>query len=160
MLQTGVSLQRQHINLGEWNVRQYARQLYYRSHRLGRLRNLWARLTKRSCSLHSLADIKATHSLQSIPGAEAQVVPIHQIHGSWGRCDDFDDKFHPLNSHNEERWVRVLIARIMGRVLPPIKLIRVRDIYFVVDGHHRVSVAHTLGEKHLDALVTAWDMAH
>jgi hypothetical protein len=35
-------------------------------------------------------------------------------------------------------------------------LIRVGDVYFVQDGHHRISVARALGQQHIEAKVTAW----
>jgi hypothetical protein len=38
--------------------------------------------------------------------------------------------------------------------MPPVDLVRVGDIYFVRDGHHRVSVARALGLNDIDANVT------
>ena len=43
--------------------------------------------------------------------------------------------------------------------LPPIELIRVGGEYYVRDGHHRLSVAHALGEHFIEAEVTVWDLA-
>jgi hypothetical protein len=37
-------------------------------------------------------------------------------------------------------------------------LIKVKDVYIVRDGHHRISVARYLGCKYLDANVTEWVM--
>ena len=42
-------------------------------------------------------------------------------------------------------------AKLDGTVLPPVELIQVGDIYFVRDGHHRISVARALGEEYIDA---------
>jgi hypothetical protein len=41
-----------------------------------------------------------------------------------------------------------------GEPLPPVDLLRVGEIYFVRDGHHRVSVASALGRGDIDAFVT------
>jgi hypothetical protein len=43
--------------------------------------------------------------------------------------------------------------------LPPITLTLVGDRYFVVDGHHRVSVARALGQAGIDAGVTVCEFA-
>jgi hypothetical protein len=40
--------------------------------------------------------------------------------------------------------------------LPPVQLIQVGDAYFVRDGHHRISVAHHLGQASIDAEVLIW----
>jgi hypothetical protein len=53
-----------------------------------------------------------------------------------------------------ERWQRLALAQRRGESVPPIEVYRVGDMHFVVDGHHRVSVAHALGLKTIDAYVT------
>ena len=40
------------------------------------------------------------------------------------------------------------------RAMPPIDLMRIGEIHFVRDGHHRVSVARALGRADIDAYVT------
>jgi hypothetical protein len=42
--------------------------------------------------------------------------------------------------------------------LPPVELIQVGDLYFVCDGHYRISVARALSETHIDAEVVRWDV--
>jgi hypothetical protein len=49
-------------------------------------------------------------------------------------------------------------ARQRGIVLLPVDLIQVGDVYFVRDGHHRISVAQAFGQKQIDAEVTVWDV--
>ncbi len=88
--------------------------------------------------------------------AGIQAVSIAQIHGSEGRCSDFDADFRPLAEHDRGRWLRIARARLQGAELPPVDLIRVRDGYFVRDGHHRISVAHAFGEEYIEAEVTEW----
>jgi hypothetical protein len=41
-----------------------------------------------------------------------------------------------------------------GEAMPPVDLVRIGEIHFVRDGHHRVSVARALGRSDIDAYVT------
>jgi hypothetical protein len=43
--------------------------------------------------------------------------------------------------------------------MPPVVLVQVGDIYFVEDGHHRISVALAWGEQEIEAEVTVWQVA-
>jgi len=52
----------------------------------------------------------------------------------------------------------VATARQQGLELPPVDLIQVEDMYFVRDGHHRISVARTREESFVDAQVSIWDV--
>jgi hypothetical protein len=84
-----------------------------------------------------------------------KTVDMDQILGTiaGGRSQDFDNDFHPLQEHNKERWLGVAAAWISGRRLGPVKLVQVGNIFFVEDGHHRVSVAKALGEQEIEAEV-------
>lgn len=48
--------------------------------------------------------------------------------------------------------------RRCGVKLPPVALIQVGEVYFVEDGHHRISVAKLWGEHEIEAEVTIWEM--
>jgi hypothetical protein len=52
--------------------------------------------------------------------------------------------------------VNIAAAWEMGTPLPPVKLIQIGDLYFVRDGHHRISVARAMGQEAIEAEVTAW----
>ena len=82
-------------------------------------------------------------------------VEVDKIAGSVGRYRDFDRAFLPLQSHTSSRWKAIAEAYREGRSLPPVKLYKVGDVYFVRDGHHRVSVAREQGVKYIDAEVIA-----
>ena len=73
-----------------------------------------------------------------------------------GRSDDFDRDFNPLQDHNKERWLNIAAARRRGKALPPVELVQVEDIYFVLDGHHRISVAQAMGQQDIEAMVMVW----
>jgi len=83
-----------------------------------------------------------------------QVIPLDSIVGSVDRTRDFDRRFRPTSGQSRERWQRLALAQRRGEAIPPIEVYRVGEMHFVVDGHHRVSVAHALGLKTIEAYVT------
>jgi hypothetical protein len=103
--------------------------------------------------------------LRSIPGAlwridrGVRTVPVAQIGGSVGRCSEFDRDFMPTRASVEERWKRKDLAFHRGEVLPPVSLYKVEGFYFVLDGHHCVSMACYHGVKWIDAYVTEFGAA-
>ena len=82
-----------------------------------------------------------------------QVVPLDAIVGSVDRTVDFDRGLRPTSARLRSRWERIAAAQRRGEALPPVSLYKVGDLYFVRDGHHRVSVAKSLGRKDIDAYV-------
>lgn len=80
-------------------------------------------------------------------------VPLVKIRGSVDRPNDFDASFLPVRSHLRERWARLDAAMRSGEAIPPIEVYRLGDVYFVKDGHHRVSVARQLGWETIPARV-------
>lgn len=84
-----------------------------------------------------------------------RTVRLDQIIGSVQRYHDFDRAFLPVQSHTASRWVRVNRAWYEDVNLPPVLLYQVGEVYFVVDGHHRVSVAREQGQEYIDAEVRA-----
>lgn len=135
---------------------QTADALYARARGRARRRELWSALTIRSYRLLALAEIERTSTLQARSYAGIQTVPISRIRGSESRCNDFDQDFNPLRDHNKGRWLRIALARGRDKTLPPVKLIKVGDLYFVRDGHHRISVARAMGQLEIEAEVTIW----
>ncbi len=84
-----------------------------------------------------------------------QVVPLDQIVGSVDRGRDFDRSFRPTSGRSRGRWEQIAAAARRGESFPPVDLVKVGQLYFVRDGHHRVSVARALGRTDIDAYVTA-----
>ena len=121
---------------------------------------LWATLTGHSRCLLALDEVRqgcqiSTTELSQLD-AETHLVPVAQILGSEGRCGDFDRDFNPLHDHGRDRWLRIAAAKRRGTPLPPVDLVRVGNLYFVQDGHHRISVARALGQTDIEARVTVW----
>jgi hypothetical protein len=133
--------------------------LYARSCSAGRAGQIWSKLRGQSCRLLDLNSFAATCAIGGRRAAGIQTVPICQIRGSEGRCGDFDVAFRPLKAHTEERWVSVARAYMRGLSLPPVELIQIGAVYFVRDGHHRISAAAALGQQEIDAVVTVWQVA-
>jgi len=52
-----------------------------------------------------------------------------------------------------DRWTRIYRAMVEGGELPPIDVYKVGDNYYVIDGHHRVSVARSLDRELINARV-------
>jgi hypothetical protein len=130
---------------------------FSRARRRAMLRRMWSRLRSDNAS-HGL--LLCFDDLRKIPGTYAQVsrgmrtVPVDQIGGSVGRCSEFDGDFMPATASVEERWKRIDRAFHRGELLPPVSLYKVGGFYFVLDGHHRVSVAAYHGVMWIDAYVT------
>jgi hypothetical protein len=83
-----------------------------------------------------------------------EVVPLGAIVGSVNRGRDFDRRFRPTSTRVRNRWEQIATAMRRGDSLPPVDLVRVGEICFVRDGHHRVSVSRALGRTDIDAHVT------
>jgi methylglyoxal synthase len=85
-----------------------------------------------------------------------QLVELAHITGSVGRAGVLDRRFRyrrgvaPRDGEHRARRLRRLFDD--GRV-PPLELYRIADDYFVVDGHHRVAVAHERGQTDIEARV-------
>lgn len=129
---------------------------FERAQRRAQARRLWAWITRRSRCLHDLSQIRcATSDRRSIG---LQFTPIDSIRGSEGRCHDFDCDFLPLQSALAQRLVSIYVAIFQELPMPPVELIRAGDVYFVRDGHHRISVAHLQGRPEIEAEVTVWNI--
>jgi hypothetical protein len=60
-----------------------------------------------------------------------------------------------LTSHRVRfRWERLALAQRRGEPIPPIEVYRVGGSHFVIDGHHRISIAAAGGEQLIEANVT------
>lgn len=146
---------------GDAQVADQARKLYHQARGRNWLDKVRSALRGRSRRLLDLTVVQATWTGLGHRSLGIQRVPIDQIRGSAneGRCRDFDADFRPLKTHNQARWLGVAAAWLRGVKLPPVSLIQVGEIYFLEDGHHRVSVARALGQVEIEALVTVWQVA-
>ena len=70
-----------------------------------------------------------------------QAIPLDKIVGSLGRYNDFTENFLPHRERISAKYESVRQAVLSGKNLPPIKVYLILDNYFVIDGHHRITVA-------------------
>ncbi|HUI88592.1 MAG TPA: hypothetical protein VLX61_07675 [Anaerolineales bacterium] len=82
-----------------------------------------------------------------------QTVRVDQIAGSLNRYHEFDRAFLPAERQLAARWQNIDTAFYNDVSLPPVVLYKVGQVYFVVDGHHRVSVARQQGQEFIEAEV-------
>ena len=80
-----------------------------------------------------------------------KTVRVEQIVGSLNRYHQFDRAFLPVEDRIGSRWQNVDRAFYEEISLPPVVLYKVGQVYFVVDGHHRVSVAREQGQEFIEA---------
>jgi hypothetical protein len=129
---------------------------FARAYRKALLRRIWTRLRRDAAS----DGLLCFDDVGKLPGASVCVnrgmrtVPVAQIGRSVGRCTEFDRDFMPTKASSEEGWKRIDRAFWRGEELPPVSLYKIGGFYFVLDGHHRVSVASYHGVKWIDAYVT------
>jgi hypothetical protein len=83
-----------------------------------------------------------------------QTIQLDRIVGTVDSSRDFDRRFRPTSGRVRERWERLALAQRRGEAIPPIEVYQVGDLYFVQDGHHRVSIAMAEGAKTIEAYVT------
>ena len=125
------------------------------------IRRIGARLRRGAASDRVLC----FEGVRKFPGAVGRIprglrtVAVGQIGGSVGRCSESDRDFLPAKASVEERWKRIDRAFQRGEELPPVSLYKVGGYYFVLDGHHRVSVARYHGVEWIDAHVTEFGAA-
>jgi hypothetical protein len=119
-------------------------------------RSLRSILTGRAHTLKSIEPMLRAAGLEGRSAGGTQEIPVDRIVGSASsdaKTSDFDPGFLPVNRRMRERWTRIYEAMVEGDELPPIDVYKVDDSYYVIDGHHRVSVARSLGRPAINARV-------
>ncbi len=104
-------------------------------------------------TLLSYDEVKANLHIGGPIFRGVKTVRVDQIVGSLNRYHQFDRAFLPVEDQIASRWQNVDRAFYKEISLPPILLYKVGQVYFVVDGHHRVSVAREQGQEFIDAEV-------
>ena len=113
--------------------------------------SMWARLIGKSTAL-ALFPEQAPEKSPNRKFIGVKDVPLEQIVGTLNRPSDFDQKFRPLKSYLRDRWVNAYLA-LESSGWAPILVHKIGDRYYVEDGHHRVSIARSLGMGFIQARV-------
>lgn len=114
---------------------------------------VWGTLSGRPSTLLSYDEIKEKLHIGGPIYRGVQTVLVEQIVGSLNRYHEFDRVFQPASDKLAARWQSVNRAFYQEISLPPVVLYKVGQVYFVVDGHHRVSVAREQGQIYIEAEV-------
>jgi len=117
------------------------------------LREIWALLMNRRNTLLPYDEVKEKLRVGGAIHRGVRTIELARIIGSVNRYRDFDRAFLPAHNRIANRWQRVDRAFYEDVGLPPIVLYKVGEIFFVVDGHHRVSVAQEQGQEFIEAEV-------
>jgi len=126
---------------------------FHSSRRKAQLEAVLNRLTGRSSDLLKYEELRRQFRGGSSVERGLHNIPIDAIVGSVGRYHDFTRSFLPRQDSDEQRWARVKVGVSDLSGLPPVELYRLGDTYFVLDGHHRISVAREIGATHIEAYV-------
>jgi nucleotide-binding universal stress UspA family protein len=106
------------------------------------IQEVLARITGRSTQLLSYEEVAEKLKLRIRTERGVQHIPLDAIVGSVGRYTDFTRTFLPRRTDDQDRWAGVKTAFLAdGAGLPPIEVYKVGEVYFVIDGNHRVSIA-------------------
>ena len=117
------------------------------------MNRVWDSLSGQRTTLLSYDDIKEKLHIGGPIYRGVQTVRVDQIAGSLNRYHEFDRVFLPASDKLATRWQNVNRAFYQDVSLPPVVLYKVGQVYFVVDGHHRVSVAREQGQIYIEAEV-------
>jgi len=128
---------------------------FTRARRRARLRAVIARIRREHTSnrLLSFDDLRWELGANNRLHRGTRVVEVDEIVGSVGRWRDFDRSFLPARASVGHKWKRIDRAFQRGEDMPPVELYKLEEAYFVVDGHHRVSVARYHDVPTLEAAV-------
>lgn len=119
-------------------------------------RSIRSILTRRARRLQSIEPVLEAAGLEGRAFGGVQEIPLDRVVGSAAppsKSGDFDPGFLPVNRRMRDRWTRIYLAMVEGDELPPIDVYKVGDSYYVIDGHHRMSVARALGRATINARV-------
>lgn len=127
---------------------------FRRARRQAALEEILARLTGRRTELLRFDELQQALGTGTRLDRGLHDIPVEAIVGSVGRYADFTRSFLPRTDSMEQRWARVKTAAMGDSGWSPIEVYRLGDVYFVLDGNHRVSVARQMGLTTIPAYVT------
>jgi len=118
---------------------------------------LKAFILRRSIRLLPFDEVKDKLEIWFVRDLGLQAVTIDSIVGSESRYRSFTRHFLPLEENLRDRWKKVAQAHYFRQDLPPVELYKVQDVYFVKDGHHRISVSRAKGVINIEARVYEYE---
>jgi hypothetical protein len=140
--------------IGYISLEQQVEADFLRARRRAFFGRIVARIRGECNRLLSFDEVRKAHRALNQLCLGRRVVETSAIVGSVGRHQDFDRSFMPVKESLKRKWERVDRAFHGGEELPPVRLYKFGNRYFVEDGNHRVSVARYQGVEMIDAEVT------
>jgi hypothetical protein len=134
-------------------INEQARADFQRARFKAFVNRVWGALSGQPSTLLSYDEIKEKLHIGGPIYRGVKTVRVDQIAGSLNRYHEFDRVFLPASDKLADRWQSVNRAFYEEISLPPVVLYKVGQVYFVVDGHHRVSVAREQGQLYIEAEV-------
>ena len=131
---------------------------------LARATGVWeivrGRVAGRNPYLRSFRESVGDLSLAGARYVGMQTIATKDIVGSLGREREFSRGFLPVGStaRQKERWRQSYKRLFTGDIHSPVQVCRAGKKYFVVNGHHRVSVARYFNVKTIQAHVSEVDI--
>lgn len=126
---------------------------FQRARRRARLEMVASWLSGKSSVMLQYDEIRRNIQLTESAAAHLEDIPLSAIVGSVSREADFSRQLLPLNESDNIRWAKVKQAFESQEGVPPIEVFQVGEAYFILDGHHRASVARQIGASHIQAYV-------
>ncbi len=117
------------------------------------MQDLLALVRQRPRDLLPFEEVRDRLKLRRVVDRGTTDVPLERIVGTFGRRGEFNRAFLPRSESLRERWEDVKELAEGAAGFPRVELYQVGEAYFVVDGHHRVSVARSLGAPAIEAHV-------
>jgi len=120
------------------------------------LQRLWGLITGKTDKLLPYDEITKRLHATGFSSKGLMEIPVDAIVGSVNRYQDFNHNFLPLHDEDRQRWatVKAMMTSPGSAGLPPIRVYKLGDAYFVLDGNHRVSIAKEMGIEMVEAYVT------
>ncbi len=100
---------------------------------------------------HSFDHVREAEKAFESVKRDQTAIPLEKIIGSVGRYSDFDKQFRLQGAGTDDRLQSFTQALQDGRPIPPVSLYQIKDGYYIVDGHHRVTAARNLRQSHIQA---------
>lgn len=125
---------------------------FEQAHRRGFLERIWNFFRRAPNDLLSFEAVRQLLRLRTGYDKGLQEIELDKIVGSVGRGREFTRRFFPKTDRLENRW-RKVDQLYHERGFEPITVYQVSQVYFVLDGNHRVSVSQAHGLTLIEAYV-------
>ncbi len=132
-----------------------AQQAFERARRRAKVQALLGAITGSKKELISYDAVRQKVKAYGLHRQYRDDIPLDAIVGSVGRYQDFNEEFLPLTDSDAQRWIRLMVVQ-EEEGLPPIDVYKISNVYFVLDGNHRVSIAREMGMETIEASVQAF----